>query len=433
MSEANIDLQESETTLLDQAKILFGEKEYEQSYIALHEYWLKDIEDAKAVGLFADLMQAMEKPELSEKAKTLCQSLGSDEASAEQFFDLGFILIDERQFDLASLLLQKCVQLVPDDPTINYELGYALMNLKQFDQALSHFEKAAVNSFDCKLNIAVCLTMLRDLDKAKVKVDELALIAREEEEKQEVAQQKMIIKRLSEFSKGNELSVRDWLYALYGSVGLNNQNAQDENGVLPYGEIARTLVTLVGLMSELGESFAAIEFYNLYAKPLAEALGELMGLPVQSFQGAQRSDRALCVIAWASEIVGPHQSFIDHDDKRTLFAYGLSASDPLPLTPELVANVSNVCIMPWDERFAAQFFDYGVSPNLDDITTRLQEDPQAAADIVNEARKIETRAEILQVIDSLVKYYKVKRPNLIFGNHENFSKRSPYTAEIPGI
>jgi hypothetical protein len=143
-------------------------------------------------------------------------------------------------------------------------------------------------------------------------------------------------------------------------------------------------------------------------------MSELLELQCDSYKGPDRPDRALLMMAWATDITGPHQSFVETSERRTLFAYGLPRREPLPLTPEIVAAVTDEFPMPWSPEFRSGSLD------------------QEIADILEIARGLESEPEILKHIQNAVEYYHLKRDFLLLGNHETFPERPEYTAEIPG-
>jgi hypothetical protein len=160
--------------------------------------------------------------------------------------------------------------------------------------------------------------------------------------------------------------------------------------------------------------FEVIEYYNPVSKPLARILSELMQLPFDSYKGPDRPERALLVMARATDIIGPHKAFIDTSEKRTLFAYGLPWREPLPLTPDIVGCLANEFPMPWSEHLR--------DGSVDEIVEQ----------ILAKAQHLDCDPEILKQTHQAVEYYHLKREWLALGHHEKFSERPEYTAEIPG-
>ena len=55
---------------------------------------------------------------------------------------------------------------------------------------------------------------------------------------------------------------------------------------------------------------------NAVPLPLAEALGATMDLPSEPYKGPDRKNTALLMMAWASDIIGPHKTFVQHSARR---------------------------------------------------------------------------------------------------------------------
>ena len=49
---------------------------------------------------------------------------------------------------MAAMLLKRCVELVPTEPVVNYELGFALMSMRCHAAAIPYFEAALANGDD---------------------------------------------------------------------------------------------------------------------------------------------------------------------------------------------------------------------------------------------------------------------------------------------
>jgi hypothetical protein len=287
------------------------------------------------------------------------------------------------------------------------------------------------------------------LKAARQSFEKLNVLASSPEERKELAHRKVVLKRLEEVGGRQELNARDWLYTLYGSVLLRPQTnaAQHKDGASKSEEcqkhehspqpttgqglnlskitqtgqtpddrklIALTMLLLRGVLEGLRLEVEVIEFYNPASKPLARILAELMELQADSYKGPDRPERALLMMAWATDITGPHQAFIETGEKRTIFAYGLPPHQPLPLTPEIVALLADEFTMPWS-----------------DETRKGSVDEEITA-IVDIARRLDSEPEVLKQIQDAVEYYHLKRDYLMLGNHEAFPERPEYTAEIPG-
>src|SRR5262249_24768584 len=145
----------------------------------------------------------------------------------------------------------------------------------------------------------------------------------------ELKQQRSVLKRLETLSGKKVLTARDWLFIHYGSVLLKQSESAGSGGKFgavmdDYAEVARTLLIFRVVLEGLGAEYDVIEYYSSLSRPLAHALGELLGLPNDLYAGPNREERALLLMGWASDIIGPHQVFVEHSPLRNLFAYALT-------------------------------------------------------------------------------------------------------------
>jgi tetratricopeptide (TPR) repeat protein len=435
---------------LQRAEQLMTARDYAQALTVLREHWLANPRDRKAVHLFSRLMKSLGKTELSGSLYKLAESDQALEDDVQNLFEAGFKLIDEHELQLAVMLLERCAHKMPQESLINYELGFALMSLHRFSSAVKYFEQAIAISpdFDTKLNLCVCYTMERDMHKAGELVKELETLASNDEEQDEIGHRKTVLRRLELFQSKSRLSPRDWLFVLYGTVILHDPAMEDLRkaiktgvftgiafdttkddvppGSLSYKDIAWTLLVLEKLLLHLGYEFDVIEFYSPLSRPLAEAMSHITNLPVRSFGGESSTDRALMIMAWGPNIIGPHKSFMANSKRRVLFAYGLSTLQPLPLTPDVVGELGPDIIMPWAET-QEEVTEFLKSDGFD---MPDQAQVKAIDRILQEIAELESRPEIIQQVEEIAHYYKPKREMIVLGNPQSFPQRPEYSAEI---
>ena len=388
-------------------------------------YWLNHPSNMDALELMWQVVSEIGRPEIARKLKNLAACVKDADAVAAQggkmqkktaktFFEAGFALVDLGEYELALHLFERCLKDFPDDPVINYELGFSLMSLGKYTQALPCFQRAQKdsNDFDTGLNLSVCYVLTRQLDPAKNMLEMMSNSATAEDERKELAHRKTVLRRLEELTNKPELSARDWYYVLYGGV-LIDPSYRIDNRNEDYTSIASTLLVLKGLMDGLRVEAEVIEYYSLKSKPLAKLISGIMDLPLDSYKGPGRPERALLVMAWAGDIIGPHRAFIEHTDRRSLFAYGLEWKDPLPLAPEIIGCMTKESALPWDE-----------DTHLDSVEIILEK-------ILDKARNIESDPDILRTIRDTIEYYGSRRQSILLGNPNLFPERPEYTAEIP--
>lgn len=435
-----------------EARRLLDEGMLELCLSTLKAYWLDHELDSRAIIMFAELMNEAGRIEISRKLKRLGELLesnsnkdvfnsGADDSKTKApdaepkeskdkvdnetdannssaddipyaMFEAGFGLIDLRQHELAVMLLERCLKLMPNEPTVNYEIAFSLMSLAKFDEAIKHFNIVLVDNedFDTVLNLSVCHTLTRNLPEARKLIEKLATLTHEEDEQRELQHRRLVLKRLELLGNKQTLTPRDWQFVLYGGILLRtgeNHEHQREDLV----SIASTLAILKGLLEGLRIEFEAVEYYNPNARPLARILAELMEIPCDSYKGPHRPDRALLVMAWATDIIGPHQAFVEHMQSRSIFSYGLTWHEPLPVAPEIAGLLADNAIMPWED-------------------TRTESVEELVAKILERARDLDCDPDILKETQEAVEYYDSKRELLVLNNWTTFTDRPEYTAEV---
>ncbi|MDZ4837611.1 MAG: hypothetical protein SGJ27_27820 [Candidatus Melainabacteria bacterium] len=447
---AGITQENNDEANLTQARTLLAEGHIDASMAVLKTYWLTHPNDCEAVELCANLMDQANRAESAHSLTRLKEALEAKEDEESQIdrvpeaaFEAGYHLIDSRNYELAIMLLSACLATQPFDSTLNYELGFALMATSKYDDAVDHFKIARKedNDFDTTLNISVCHALSRKIKEAKESVTELRKLASTEEEKHELHHREIVIKRLEKLQKKKLLNDRDWLYALYGTIHLQPTDSTTgatstagafslspstspltsaSNTPVPANEsfrsIASTLVILKGVLEGLSLAPEAVEFYNPNSRPLAAVLARLFDTQLDNYKGPDRPDRALLVMDWATDIIGPHHVFVGNMPNRSIFAYGITKTEALPVVPDIVAKFTNNLNLPWTER----------DGQVPDITPE-----DAIPQILDVAWNLESDPEILRAIQAAVEYYEEKRAFLVIGNCAQFPQRGEYSAEVP--
>ena len=173
---------------------------------------------------------------------------------------------------------------------------------------------------------------------------------------------------------------------------------------------------LKGVLEGLSLVPEAVEFYNPNSRPLAAVLARLFDTQLDSYRGPDRPDRALLVMDWATDIIGPHNVFVGNMPNRSIFAFGITKTEALPVVPDIVAKFTNNLNLPWTERD-------GQVPDI------APED--AIPQILEVAWNLESDPEVLRAIQNTVEYYEDKRALLVMGNCAQFPQRGEYSAEVP--
>lgn len=424
-------------SLLDQARELFGREDLAGSFLLSKEHWLSFPDDLGAVQLLCEIISKNGNKELYKHLRILAQSQDELQNNVQAMFEAGYHFISEREPELAVLLLGRCARLLPQQSMIHYELGFALMQLRRFQEAISEFEILLQHDddFDTRLNLTVCHSLTRNLDRARLLAKELEKLACNQEEKKELALRNSVIKRLEKFDARHNLDIRDWVYSLYGAVLLSETTPKDLSGkprnmAADYPGVATTLLVLGGFVKELGLRYDVVEYYSPLSRPLAEALAVVMELSAEPYRGPDRRETSLLVMAWASNIIGPHKAFVPHSPCRSLFAYGLTTHSQLPVTPDIIGCLAGECAMPWAQQLDdLDPDDRDTHSGKQHPMNQIQE--QATNQILESVSNLESNPLIIKQIEDLHAYYDLKRNLLVLDNASLFPERPEYTAEIP--
>jgi tetratricopeptide (TPR) repeat protein len=479
--EADNTMPDHETLI--KAKRLLAEGKIEESLKLVKNYWLENPDDADAASLFSDLMKESGRSELSKRLHSLADQLPlanpsgfkplslaesedheenfedntfkeKDEllnnkladnqstedntstdshpslAGGKEFFEAGYSLMDARQPELAAMLLNRAVRTAPQDPTANYELGFALMSMKRFGEAIPHLEQALQDEkdFDTLLNLLVCYTLTRNFIKAQETLVSLKGLTLDEEQKKEVTHQSLVLKRLESFRNKTKLNSRDWLYILYGSILLRPSTKEDKLQEDPHS-IGQLLAIMKGVLEGLSAMPETIEFYGPQSRPLAQALAEFLEIPITSYRGPEQPVQALLVMTWASDIIGPHKSFMAKEKNRGIFSYALTWSESLPVVPEIVGALADNEPMPWDENQPDPKNQPLVAPptNQRNFAPPIEKAYKAILAI---ARDLECDPRTIKFVQEALDYYETKKQHLLLCNTDAFKFRPEYTAEI---
>ena len=416
------------------ARQLINDGMYEDADRALSALWLAEPGNVEVISMYILLMNECGRVEQAKKIKKLLQLMTGVEqpkglaALAEEddayddmeeekhlpysYFEAAFSLTDARHFELAVMLFNKCNDLQPNDPIVKYELGFAYMSLSKIDKAIEQFEAAyrIAPDFDTVLNLSVCHVLNRNMPRSKELTARLVSLAKDSDEIREVNHRKMVLKRMEGLSNKKKLSTQDWLYTLYGSILLSHKEQKGEAEA--HKNIAEILLLLKGILEGLSQEVEIIEYYNVQSRPLAKIFSELMELPMESYKGPNRPEHCLLIMDWATDLIGPHDAFIDNQDNRIIFAYALTRTEPLPLVPDIVGCLVDEPMMPWDQK------------------TREETLQTICMKILTRARDLEADPEILKLTQDLTNYFDTKRRELVLKNPKIFLERPEYSAEI---
>lgn len=277
------------------------------------------------------------------------------------FFNLGYVLVELEQFEDALEAFTSCLALAPNDAAAHYEVGLIHLSLGNYSRALAHLDlplRSYPQDWEVHNLFGRCLLGLRRYDEARDAFGKALLLAGSPTAQLEVFENLATVERHREFR--SLTSVKDQLYAQDGVVylgsasddGLNVSEAQEYH--LVYSDVATTLQRLAALTASSGWQFSALVAPDTMARPIAHALAMLLGTPVRSVEELTKDDRALVVFAVARE---PELLLLTLERvpcSVTAFCLALNWRRHARALPDLVGVAAKgACSVPWEAELRA--------------------------------------------------------------------------------
>jgi hypothetical protein len=153
-----------------------------------------------------------------------------------------------------------------------------------------------------------------------------------------------------------------------------------------------------------------------------------MSLPAKIY--SPTDERALLMMGWASDIIGPHEVFVDRATPRSIFSYALTWRECLPVTPEMAGCLAEACALPWGERYQVEQWDDGRPVSVERVFDEPPGPAESTEKILARAADLEADPVLLDEIHKLADYYS-KHSDILITNSKIASRRPEYTNEIP--
>lgn len=426
---------------IEKAGALLDSGKHELCLSLMKRTWLANPNETEIISLFSRYAKSLKQEELSAALDHLYEKTKSGGSKLDQhpqeLFEAAYHLVSARHFEIGRNLLERCLSKVPANITVRYELAFAQMSLGDYTNAVNNFEQVLKleEDFDTVLNLSACYSLLRDIKNVESSIKKLEKLVSEEEEKFEVEHRKLVLQRLNFMAKKKQFTKQDWFFVLYGTILLGykppvkaNTNVGPVvdafNVLVPshnYKALAGTLATLKGVLRGLEMEPEAIEYYNYLSKPMAQVEARIFDTTCDIYTGPDRPDYAVMLMNKADEIIGPHESFLENQNNRAIFAYSLNPDMPLPVTPEIIGHLGEI-LFPWEQDSSM------LSEFDDDQTEKLLE--EAMPKILEIACNMENDAEVIGTVTDTVLYYTDKRELLTIQNADIIQRRPEFTAEI---
>ena len=272
------------------------------------------------------------------------------------FYNLGYVLVEIERYDDALLAFERCLSLRPDDAAAHFEVGYILLLRGEHDRALTHLQQALQSypaDWEVHNLLGKCHLGRRRFDEA------LAAFGRALQLAESVIAQAELLDNIATVARHREFrslsSLKDQVYAEEGVVYLGS--AQDDGlqmAELPdyhfsYADIGKTLQRLVALAQSSGWQFSAVVAGDTLSRPVAEALATLLAAPLRAVHELAPHDRALVVIGVAREAELLQLTIERAPCPLIAFCLGLNWLRHSKVLPDLIGvAVQGACSVPWE-------------------------------------------------------------------------------------
>jgi tetratricopeptide (TPR) repeat protein len=272
------------------------------------------------------------------------------------FYNLGYVLVELERYDDALVAFTRCLSLQPDDASAHFEVGYILLLRGEYTRALSHLQQTLQSypaDWEAHNLIGKCQLGLRHFDEA------LAAFGRSLSLTESTLAQAELLDNIATVARHREFhslsSLKDQVYAEEGVVYLGS--AQD-NGLqvaelkdyhFSYPDIGITLQRLTALAHSSGWRFSAVVPGDALSRPLAEALATLLTAPMRSIDELSADDRALVVIAVAREAELLLLTIERTPCPLIAFCLGLNWLRHSKVLPDMIGITAHgACSVPWE-------------------------------------------------------------------------------------
>jgi tetratricopeptide (TPR) repeat protein len=290
------------------------------------------------------------------KAAEEFRIVASLEGSFLAYFNLGYILVELDRYEEALEAFQCCLRFEPEDSATHLEIGYIHFWRGEYKQALSHLQlplRSYPEDWEIHNLIGRSHLGLRNYDEAMLAFGRALMVANTALAQGTLLDNITMVERHREFRHLN--SVKDQVYAQDGVVylgsaqddGLKVGEVQDYH--FTYPDIGTTLQRLIALHQSSRWQFSALVCADTLTRPLANALSQLLHLPLRTIQELQADDHVLFVLAAAREVELLLLTMERIPCPMTSFCLGLNWMRHSKVLPDVIGIAAHgACSVPWE-------------------------------------------------------------------------------------
>ncbi|NTW00524.1 MAG: tetratricopeptide repeat protein [Oscillochloris sp.] len=272
------------------------------------------------------------------------------------YFNLGYILVELERYDDALDAFERCLVFDSNDSATHFEMGLIHYSRGDYTSALDHLQlplRSYPGDWEIHSLVGKCHLGMRHYDEAMSAFGRALLLANSSQAQVELLDNINTVERYREFR--SLATVKDQLYAQEGVIylgsaqddGLHVSEVQDFH--FTYPDIGTTLQRLIALIKSLRWSFTAIVCGDTLTRPLADALAHLLEIPQRSVDQLGTDDRALLLIAVAREAELLLLTLERLPCPATAFCLGLNWLRHSKVLPDLIGITAHrACSVPWE-------------------------------------------------------------------------------------
>lgn len=271
-------------------------------------------------------------------------------------FNLGYILLELGRYDEALVAFRRCVSLEPNDPATHYEIGYIHFLQGNYHAALDQLQaplRHYPEDWEVHNLIGSCRLRLAAYDDALAAFAEALRLA------PRPLAQAQVIERISTVERYREIGTPHWakdrLYAENGTVylgsaqddGIHVEETQDYH--FTYPDIGTTLQRFLALREACGWHFTCVVALDRLAQPIADSLAHLLSLPQRCTEDVCSDDMPLLLLAIGREAELLNLSIERIPGRAVTFCLGLNWLRHSQILPDIAGIIARgACSVPWE-------------------------------------------------------------------------------------